>query len=97
MTRHGATQLWPVRQTAIVGSKAISEYMGISERTLRRWVREQQFPVLYGNRRRLITSTAMIDCWLLDRMDVFQRARSASTPTKQFQGPTQPEMVDSEP
>jgi hypothetical protein len=51
----------------IVGGAEIARFIGRSTRTLRRWMRQHDFPAM-RNGRYLVTSPALIDAWIISRM-----------------------------
>ena len=52
----------------IAGWANIAAYFGRSIMTMRRWAKEQGFPVILMPGRDVMTSTGLIDLWLLSRM-----------------------------
>ncbi len=60
-------RVWPYDRCLLYGAAAICAYMGFSQSTLRSWIKHQAFPVAKMPDGRWVTSTQLIDNWIVSR------------------------------
>ena len=58
------------------GRRALAEYLGVSEPTAQRWMRDLEMPIMKTPRGRLMTSDTLVDSWILAR-GITQRRRTS--------------------
>ncbi len=62
--------------TRLEGWKEICEYVGHTEKTIRRWARNGGFPLMTtgrGTHRKVFTFTGLVDKWLLKNKSIHQQ------------------------
>ena len=59
----------PTSNGIILGRRAMAETFGCSMRTIDRWTAENGFPAAHMPNGMLCTSVALIDLWLLGRLE----------------------------
>jgi len=60
----------------LIGWRAISQYMGVCDRALRRYEKREAFPACRLPDGRIMTSKSLIDQWILARTTIYRRQQS---------------------